>query len=420
MAEQNNNSIKNSPETRSLEKKAAIIIVACFILLVTGIVGYPYYQIYRAPWNEPVLEVRDKVYNMRDFLKILRLNTAGGQQQPGIDNTMLVLQSIQNKEMIRQEAIKRGFEVSKEEVDKEVRRRIMDAASGEGDFDDLHESTLRGLRLSAKNYAELAKLDLYKAKLLYSFRQEQPKTAAHVRLAAIVSSTAEKSDKIRQRLLKGEDFHELAKTESIELSTSKKGGDLGWITKNIHTLKATPMLHSHGILLKTEKEAEHIRERLLAGEDLAELAREVSQDDASRPKGGYLGWVSTEIKKGRQYAAEAYELEPGSISEPIDTGVGFWLIKVIEKSPGGLVVDDIAFNMDVGQVTTPLDATGGYYLVKVVEKKSHRKLTDENIDTLSLKALKDWQLDQAKKGSNEGWLKWHWGSEPMAWALDHL
>jgi len=420
LAEQNNNSIKTPPEPKPLGTKAAVIIVAGFILLVAGIVGYPYYQTYLAPWYEPVLEVRDKAYSMREFIKVLRLHSAGVQQKPGVDNTMQVLQSIQNKELIRQEAVKRGFEVTREEVDEEVRRRVMDAASGEGRFEELHETTLRGLRLSAKDYYELAKLDLYRAKLLYSIRQEQPKTAEHIRVAVIVSSTAEKSERIRQRLLKGEDFHELAKTESIDLTSSKNGGDFGWIPRNVHKLRATPMVRAYGILLKTEQEAEAVREKLVAGEDLAALAREVSQDDESRPKGGYLGWVSTEIQRGKQFAAMAYELEPGILSEPLDTAEGFWLLKVLEKSPGGMVIDDIVFQIDKGQITKPLDTSARYFLVKVTDKKAHHKLTGENLNILSDKALSDWLLDQAKKGSNEGWLKWHWGSEPMAWALDHL
>ena len=420
LAEQNNNSIHTPPKPKPLGTKAAVILVAGFILLVTGIVGYPYYQTYLAPWYEPVLEVREKVYNMRDFIKILRLHSAGAQQKPGVDNTMQVLQLIQNKELIRQEAIKRGIDVTKEEVDKEVKRRVMGAASGEGSFEELHETTLRGLRLSAKDYFELAKLDLYRAKLLYSIRQEQPKTAEHIRVAVIVSSSAEKSEQIRQRLQKGEDFHELAKTESIDLTSSKNGGDLGWIPRNVHKLQATPMVHAYGILLKTEQEAEAVREKLEAGEDLTALAREVSQDDETRSRGGYLGWVSTEIQKGKQFASLAYNLEPGTLSEPLDTAEGFWVLKILDKSPGGVVIDDIVFQMNDGQITKPLDTSARYYLVKVTGRKSHHKLTDENLLILSDKALNDWLLDQAKKGSNDGWLKWHWGSEPMAWALDHL
>ncbi len=76
--------------------------------------------------------------------------------------------------------------------------------------------------------------------------------------------------------------------------------------------------------------------------------------------------------------------------------------------------------MGPGRFSIPLDPSASHSLIKVTARGARHKLTETNLNILSDKALNDWLLDQAKKGSDEKWLKWHWGSEPMAWALDHL
>jgi peptidyl-prolyl cis-trans isomerase D len=75
--------------------------------------------------------------------------------------------------------------------------------------------------------------------------------------------------------------------------------------------------------------------RSKAGEDFAKLAREVSQDPASAPKGGELGWVA----KGEMVPAfeqALFALGKGDISpEPVRTPFGFHAIKVHEIREGG-------------------------------------------------------------------------------------
>ncbi len=74
--------------------------------------------------------------------------------------------------------------------------------------------------------------------------------------------------------------------------------------------------------------AEQARERLLAGADFAELARELS-DDPSAAAGGDLGWVT----KGRQvegFDEVAFALAPGETSAVFETPFGFHIVRVEE------------------------------------------------------------------------------------------
>jgi peptidyl-prolyl cis-trans isomerase SurA len=72
-----------------------------------------------------------------------------------------------------------------------------------------------------------------------------------------------------------------------------------------------------------------IRERLLNGASFADMARQYS-NDSSASKGGDLGWVSPgETVPEFEHAMNA--LKPGQISQPVQTPFGFHLIEVLAR-----------------------------------------------------------------------------------------
>ncbi len=73
-----------------------------------------------------------------------------------------------------------------------------------------------------------------------------------------------------------------------------------------------------------------LRERLLAGEDFAELAQAFSDDKASAIDGGDLGWVSPG-QMVPEFERAMTALAPGEISEPVKSGFGWHLIQVLER-----------------------------------------------------------------------------------------
>lgn len=82
------------------------------------------------------------------------------------------------------------------------------------------------------------------------------------------------------------------------------------------------------------KVAEAIR-RVKAGEDFAKVARELSQDPGSAPRGGELGFV----KAGElvpEFERAVFGLKKGEITaEPVRTPFGFHAIKALELREGG-------------------------------------------------------------------------------------
>lgn len=76
--------------------------------------------------------------------------------------------------------------------------------------------------------------------------------------------------------------------------------------------------------------ARQLRRQLVEGADFAELAREHSADPGSAASGGDLGWFGRG-DMSPEFEEPAFGLEPGEISEPVLTSVGYHIIEVKEK-----------------------------------------------------------------------------------------
>jgi peptidyl-prolyl cis-trans isomerase SurA len=96
--------------------------------------------------------------------------------------------------------------------------------------------------------------------------------------------------------------------------------------------------HARHILLRareglSESEARdrlvRLRERILAGADFGEMARQNSED-SSAAKGGDLGWVAPGDTVP-EFERVMNALKPGEVSEPFQTQFGWHLVQVMER-----------------------------------------------------------------------------------------
>ena len=193
--------------------------------------------------------------------------------------------------------------------------------------------------------------------------------------AAVIQQAQSKADELVRKLRAGEDFTQVAMSES-EDDNALKGGDLGWRTINdIPTLFADnvskmmagevadpvrspsgfhiiKMLETKGldnhfitktkvrhILIKTNElvDDDEAKKRLLAlkarivdGDDFAALARANSDDKGSALKGGSLDWVSPgDLVKPFEDAMS--KLNINEISDPVQSQFGWHLIQVLDR-----------------------------------------------------------------------------------------
>jgi peptidyl-prolyl cis-trans isomerase SurA len=190
-----------------------------------------------------------------------------------------------------------------------------------------------------------------------------------------VQAAEEKLNKIQTLLETGADFSEVAAGYS-DGQNALEGGDLGWRkqgelpslfsdivpklsvgevsgvlrsgsgfhlvkladkkSEETHLVKQT--LASH-ILLKTnelvtdndaERRLNQLRERVLNGEDFAELARAHSDDTGSAIEGGSLGWASPGVMVP-EFEEKMDALSEGEVSDVFKSRFGWHMIKVFER-----------------------------------------------------------------------------------------
>lgn len=97
-----------------------------------------------------------------------------------------------------------------------------------------------------------------------------------------------------------------------------------------HILLGFPIQASAAQRDSVRSEAEVLRERLLAGESFEDLARQYSQDPGSAAQGGDLGFFPRDAMV-EPFAVAAFSLEPGEVSEVVETPMGYHIIRVEEK-----------------------------------------------------------------------------------------
>jgi peptidyl-prolyl cis-trans isomerase SurA len=84
--------------------------------------------------------------------------------------------------------------------------------------------------------------------------------------------------------------------------------------------------------LSAWQKASDIRERIMNGEPFEEVARGTSDDPSVKINGGNLGYF-TVFQMIMPFEDVAYKLKKGAISEPVRTPYGYHIIKVADKRP---------------------------------------------------------------------------------------
>jgi len=98
--------------------------------------------------------------------------------------------------------------------------------------------------------------------------------------------------------------------------------------------------HIMAMFLESESQVAEVRSRVEVGEDFAELAGELSLDSFSKDEKGDLGWhpedVLVELLATSIPGEHAFGAEVGVLSQPIydetnTKGVGYWLVKILDR-----------------------------------------------------------------------------------------
>ena len=89
-----------------------------------------------------------------------------------------------------------------------------------------------------------------------------------------------------------------------------------------------------------KSKADSILEKVKSGEDFEKLAKENSDDQSTGKKGGYLGYFTREDKNA-EFTNEVFKLNKGDISDVFETPFGYEIVKVTDKKTEQKSLDDV-------------------------------------------------------------------------------
>jgi len=124
------------------------------------------------------------------------------------------LEELVKKEILYQEALKKGLDKDPEYLKK---------------VNDFKKITLIG-QLLEKEIEEKARVSEKDAKDYYEKNKDDFASVSQIRARHILVKTEEEAKKILGRLKKGEDFANIARKSSIDPASAKNGGDLGFFS----------------------------------------------------------------------------------------------------------------------------------------------------------------------------------------------
>jgi len=185
--------------------------------------------------------VGDEVVNLKDFARAFRpyLNHEGSFEEQKVS----VLQQLITDKLIINEANKNGIMVTSSELMTHVQKikngltyaqwKEVLKSSGvhEYEWQEEQQKSLRVQKTIKNLISKKVKVKEKESKAYYDSHPNQNRRAAERRIRHILLSTEDEANQVRDRLLKGESFSELAKKHSIS-PDAEKGGDMGYLAKD--------------------------------------------------------------------------------------------------------------------------------------------------------------------------------------------
>lgn len=259
-----------------------------------------------------------------------------------------------------------------------------------------------------------------------------------------------KARDIRERIIQGEPFEQVARSSSDDPSARMNGGNLGYFTAfqmimpfedaayslkkgtlsdpvrtpygyhiikvsdrrqsrgkvlTAHIMKAVPQGTGEVELKKAEEDIRRIHKELEEGASFSELAKKYSDHKESGVSGGKLNWFGTgEIIS--EYAEAAFSIaDTGKFSKPVRSPYGWHIIKLLEKrAPGSF--DEMRSYLESRLNQSYLNSASKKSLIEKLKKEYRYKLNESsfswfvlNTDTMIIKGVSKYDRSNLPPGS---------------------
>ncbi|MGB9617133.1 MAG: SurA N-terminal domain-containing protein [Desulfomonilaceae bacterium] len=359
-------------------------------------------QTYAARVNGVVISY-DQFYNVYESeLEKIRLRFGGALPPELMQKVNLkksVITGLVHQVLMLQEATRLGMFVTDEDLARDVKSNPQ--FQRDGVFDpNMYRMYLQSIKLTPAMYEQTRKQELLEEQLIRLLTDsiktdpEEIKRWWHfqndkvVLSALLIKPEVKETKEIDQKALesffrKNEKKYEIPESLNLKyvvFSAADLEKKIDVTEDEIHDyfvmhpkdFIVPEKVHIEVILLKTpeggdQKAADEVKakaadllKRIRAGEDFEALARAESQDKTSAEKGGDLGFIARG-SLAPELEEAAFKTEVGSVSEPVKTKQGYYLIKVVEKQP---------------EVARPYEDVHGEIKAKLLETKARKQLPE--------------------------------------------
>jgi hypothetical protein len=366
---------KHQHSGQQQKKRVRRIIISLILVVVIttiSIVGWSYYNSKAKPYNQVAIKVNDVTFNMRYYINTLGIYY--GNISPDIlsnytdygDTEIEQLAGYVEQQIVHNEAIKQGSLG----LGVQIKRDVIKA--------DLKKS---GIPVTDEY------IDIQMAQELVE--KQVPSAQPQFHIQAMLLESENVAQQAIAKLQGGESFEQVANVLSKIPDYKIVNGDLGWVTareadltvnstkfgdmissagvnilsapsyddtvtksfgywvikvveKKDATDTASAMIHIKGILVGNEQEAYEVIDKLNAGADIDELAKQVSQLSTAADNGAEMGWITKGGDNGDFDVL--FDLPLNGISAPIGnaqdpTKGGYWVYNVLEKDNSRTLTD---------------------------------------------------------------------------------
>lgn len=183
---------------------------------------------------------------------------------------------------------------------------------------DVERSLDQRLRYFISQFGTEEKLEEYYGKSIVEIKEEFREMVKNFMLVEQVETEITKNVFVTPSDVKA--YYKSIPPDSIPLISAR--------VEMTQIIKVPPISMEQRVMIK--EKLRDLRRRVVAGENFATLAILYSEDPGSAAKGGEIGFFG----RGElypEYEAAAFKLEPGEISEIVETKAGYHIIQLIER-----------------------------------------------------------------------------------------
>lgn len=356
------------------KKRQRIILIVGVSIIVAAllVIGVGWFLSQFLPMNQTVIKVNDTEFDMEYYVEMLKIYSWNQSESYIQYISDEVLKNIERNELVRQEALKLGISISKDEVAEELK-------SFDLPNDEVHRDIVRAQLIIRRLLEEY-------------FDPQVPVTAEQVHLMAMLLESEQQATEVRAKLEKGESFTELAGELSLDYLSKTNQGDFAWHPQVIFNELLPEMVVVHAFNAQA-----------------GTLSRPLYDEKVNKAVGYWLVKVVAMNEETEEAHVQALllgsEAEAKDIVARVEGGEDFDALVQesggeSEITPPGVmspVIDEFIFDPDleIGVLSQPIRddsiiTEGGYWLVKVEGKEADRPMGDEDRDLLKAKAIDNW------------------------------